>query len=161
MGSPRVGHDWSNLAAAARLFHTANGRDRMALNAWFLSSPLQRNFADSWLQRTKWSIPNPMAYQLLTSSWLSAAKGEAGVSLSPRPREISLKMPAPRPVSCVRGTPTWLSKSLFSVRPDQEIPSLLKPILIQSILSKPDSNRVSEPVFPHRIFQLETFLPNC
>ena len=142
----------------------------MALNAWLLSSPLQRNFADSWPQRTKWSIPNPMAHQLLKSSWLSAAKhflfwvpveGEAGVSLSPRPRKISLEIPARLPMSSASETPTWLSKSLFSVRLDQEIPSLWKPILIQSIVCKRGSNQVSEPVFPHGIFQLETFLPNC
>ena len=150
-----------------RLFHTANGRDLMALNAWLLSSPLQRNIADSWLQRTKGSILNPMPHQLLKSSWLSAAKhflpwdqvkGEAGVSLSPRPRKISLGIAEPLPVSSVHGTPTWLSKSLFSVSLHQEITSLLKPILVQSMVPKPGSNQVSEPVFPHRIFQLETFL---
>ena len=142
----------------------------LALNARLLSCPLQSNFVRSWLLRTKWSIPNPMAHQLLKSSWLSAAKhflfwvpveGEAGVSLSPRPRKISLEIPAPLPVSSVRETPTWLSKSLFSVRLHQEIPSLWKPILIQSIVCKRGSNQVSEPVFPHGIFQLETFLPNC
>ena len=88
-------------------------------------------------------------------------EGEAGVSMSPRPREISLEVPAPRPVSCVHGSPTWLSKSLFSVRLDQEIPSLLKPILIPCVVSKPGSTQVSEPVFPQRIFQVETFGPNC
>lgn len=54
-----------------------------------------------------------MAHQLLKSSWLSSAQhfplwapveGKAGVSLSPRPREISLEIPAPLPVSCVCGT---------------------------------------------------------
>ena len=86
---------------------------------------------------------------------------EAGVSLSPCPRKISLEIPAPLPVPCIHDTPTWISKSVFSVRLDQEVPSLLKPILIQSIVTKPGSNQVSEPVFPHGIFQLETFLPNC
>lgn len=155
------------LCHCLRLFHTANGNDPVALNAWLCCSPLQRNFADSWLQRTKWSIPNPMAHQ---SSWLSAGKhfplwasveDEAGVSMSPRPREISLEIPAPCPVSCVHGSPTWLSKSLVSVRLYQEIPSLLKPILIQCIVSKPGSTQVSEPLFPQRIFQVETFGPNC
>ena len=140
-----------------RLFHPANGRDLMAINAWLLSSPSQRNFADSWLQRTKGSIPNPMVPQLLKFSWLSAAKhfllwdqveGEAGVSLSPHPRKIYLGIAAALPVSSVCGTPTWLSKRLFSVRLHQEIPSLLKPILVQSIVPKPGSNQVSEPVFP-------------
>ena len=153
-----------------RLFHPANGRDLMALNAWLLSGPLQGNIADSWLQRTKGSIPNPVTHQLLKSSWLSAAKhfllwdqveGEAGVSLSPRPGKSSLGIAEPLPVSSVRGNPTWLSKSLFPVRLHQEIPSLLKPILVQSIVPKPGSNQVSEPVFPHRIFQLETFLAKC
>ena len=51
-----------------RLFHPANGRDLMALNAWLLSGPLQGNIADSWLQRTKGSIPNPVTHQLLKSS---------------------------------------------------------------------------------------------
>ena len=111
-----------------------------------------------------------MAHQLLKSSWLSAAKhfllwdqveGEAGVSLSPRPRKISLGIAAPLPVSSVRETPPWLSKSLFPVRRHQEIPRLLKPIRVQSIVPKPGSNQVSEPVFPHRIFQLETFLAKC
>lgn len=159
-----------NLCRCPRLFHTANGSDPVALNAWLRSSPLRRNFTGSLLQRPKWSIPNPMAHQLLKSSWLSAAKhflfwvpleDEAGVSLSPRPRKISLEISALLPVSSVHETPTWLSKSLFSVRLDQEIPSLWKPILIQSIVSKWCSNQVSEPVFPHGIFQLETFLPNC
>ena len=156
-----------NVCCCPRLFHTANGSDPVALNAWLCSSPLQRNFTDSWLQRTKWIIPNPMAHQ---SSWLSAGKhfplwasveGEARVSVSPHPREISLEIPAPRPVSCVHGSPTWLSKSLFSVRLDQEIPSPLKPILIPCVVSKPGSTQVSEPVFPQRTFQLETFGPNC
>ena len=138
----------------------------LALNARLLSCPLQSNFVRSWLLRTKWSIPNPMAHQLLKSSWLSAAKhflfwvpveGEAGVSLSPRPRKISLEIPAPLPVSSVRETPTWLSKSLFSVRLHQEIPSLWKPILIQSIVCKRGSNQVSEPVFSHGISQQKTF----
>jgi len=46
----------------------------MSLSAWLLSRPLQRNFADSWLQRTKGSIPKPVTHQLLKSSWLSSAK---------------------------------------------------------------------------------------
>ena len=33
-------------------------------------------------------------------------------------------------------------------------------ILIQSMVSKQGSDQVSESVIPHRIFQLETFLPN-
>ena len=154
-----------------RSFHPVNGRVLMSLSAWLLSRPLQRNFADSWLQRTKGSIPNPMAHQLLKSSWLSAAKhfllwdqveGEAGVSLSPRPRKSSLGIAEPLPVSSVHGTSsTWLSKRLFPVRLHQEIPSLLKPILVQSIVPKLGSNHVSEPVFPHGIFQLETFLAKC
>ena len=158
------------ICRCMRLFHLANGRDLMALNAWLLSSRLQRNIADSWLQRTKGSILNPMPHQLLKSSSLSAAKhfllwdqenGEAGVSLSPRPRKISVGIATLLPVSGVHGTFTWLSKSLFSMRLHQEIPSLLKPILVQSIVPKPGSNQVSEPVFPHRIFQLETFLAKC
>ena len=108
----------------------------------------------------------------LTSSWSPVDSVQLNTShsepqwrakleclLSPRPREISLEIPAPPPVSCVCGTRTWLSKSLFSVSLDQEIPSLLKPIIIQSIVSKLGSSQVSEPVFPHRILQLETFLP--
>ena len=85
-------------------------------------------------------------------------EGEAGVSLSSLARKIYLGIAASLPVSRVHGPSTWLSKSLFSVRLHQEITSLLKPILVQSIVPKPGSNQVSEPVFPHRIFQLETFL---
>ena len=68
-----------NLCRCPRLFHTANGSDPVALNAWLRSSPLRRNFTGSLLQRPKWSIPNPMAHQ---SSWLSGGKHFPLLSLS-------------------------------------------------------------------------------
>ena len=98
-----------------------------------------------------------MARQLLMSSWLSEAKhiplwapvaGEAGVFfVSMSQRDFSGNTSTTSCVWCP-WTPTWLSKRFSSVRLFQEIPSLLKPILTQSIVSNPGSNQVSEIVFP-------------
>ena len=114
-------------------------------------------FQTPWLIST-WSPVDSV--QLNTSYFETKWRGKLEC-LSPRPRKISLGIAALLPVSSVHGTPTWLSKSLFSVSLHQEIPSLLKSVLVQSMVPKPGSNQVSEPVFPHRNFQIETFLAKC